>query len=232
MVRSVLAALVGLLAVCLLVFCACRSNVDFPPALEPGAVPDTALVVKTIPGSGYVNISKNGYRVFNLDSIVTDDDDEDSDISWSLSPGPLLNVNLKDSLAEIGPLPNQAGESYVVFTATDPVGLSVSKTCPILVFDEFRTDSLPDTIVVARSNDTTVAMKCQYRESLESKLTWGDTVSYDTTYLNACTLSGSPASGEFTVTAKATPGTTGVHFTVRDAVNHVDFSYSIPVVIK
>jgi len=231
MVRSVLAVLVGLLAVCLLVFCACRSNVDFPPALEPGAVPDTALVVKTIPGSGYVNISKNGYRVFNLDSIVTDDDDEDSDISWSLSPGPLLNVNLKDSLAEIGPLPNQAGESYVVFTATDPLGLSVSKTCPILVFDEFRVDTLLGTIAIKPDSTKRVAVAYGYRDGLEPGLEWEEP-QIDTAWLKTCSLSVKPDSLVLTVEARDSSGTTGIYLAVDDPVNHVTFHHSIPVAIQ
>ncbi|MCX6844574.1 MAG: hypothetical protein NTX53_20105 [candidate division WOR-3 bacterium] len=232
MVRRLLAALTGLPPVCLLVFCACRPKVDFPPRLETNAVPDTAQVIVALPpDSGVVQVSKNGYRLFDLDAIVTDEDDADSTIRWSLSPGSLLNVNLNGSLAEIGPVPNQAGVSYVVFTATDPVGLSTSKTCPILVFDEFKTDSLPDTIVVSRSGDTTVVLKCQYRASLKPKLIWG-APSYDSTYLGLCFLSGSPDSGALTVQAKGTSGTTGISLTVRDSVNHVTFNYGIPVTIR
>ena len=232
MVRRVLASLAGLLAVGLLVFCACGTKTDFPPRLETNAVPDTAQVIVALPpDSGVVQISKNGYRVFDLDAIVTDEDDADSTIRWSLSPGSLLNVNLNGSLAEIGPVPNQAGVSYVVFTATDPFGLSTSKTCSISVFDEFKTDHLPDTIEVTGSREETVVLRCQYRPSLTPKLTWGD-VSFDHNYLQACYLSGSPGSGTLTIGAKGTPGTTGIYLTVRDSVNHVTFNHSIPVTIR
>jgi len=205
--------------------------VDFPPRLETGDVCDTTQVLRVLPSSGAVQISKNGYREFDLDAIVTDEDDTDSTISWSLSPGPLLNVNLNGALAEIGPVPNQTGKSYVVFTATDPSGLSTSKTCSVSVFDEFKPDSLPDTIVVPRNGDTTVILKCQYRASLRPELSWG-APSYDSIYLDQCSLSGSPDSGALQLKARAIAGATGIQFTVHDPVNHVDFNHGIPVIVK
>jgi len=198
--------------------------------IEPNEVPDTAHVIVALPDTGYVHVSKNGYRLFDLDAIVTDEDDADSTIRWTFAPGPALEVRLQGDMATIGPLPNQVCTSYVVFTATDPVGQSTSKTCPILVFDEFKTGLLPNTITVGKTADTTVSLVCQYRPSLEPKLTWGAVVC-DTTYLARDSLYGTPTSGKLAVKAKTKLGTTGVQFTVHDPVNHVDFTHSIPVVV-
>jgi len=220
-----------MLAAGIIVVVTCRPATDFGPRIETGDVSDTTQVVRALPSSVAVQISKNGYREFDLDAIVTDEDDADSTIRWSLSPGSLLNVTLYGRLAELGPLPNQVGESYVILTATDPGGLSTSKTCPVSVFDEFRTDYLPDTIAVSTNRDTTIALKCQYRASLRSKLNWG-VVSYDSVYLSQCSLSGSPDSGALTLAARTSAGTTGIQFTVHDPVNHVDFNHGILVMVR
>ena len=226
MVRRVLISLTGLL-----LFGACRSVMKFAPVLKPGDVPDAAQEVWTIPDTGYVHVSKNGFRVFNLDSIVTDDDDKDSNIRWSLSPGPLLYVNLAGGRAEIGPVPNQSGASYVVFTATDPDGQSTVKTCPILVFDEFKVDTVPDTIVVSPNGRTNVAVAYQYRDSLTPGLKWDDP-HVDGAWLGPCSLSVSLDSVKLTIRALGSAGTTGVSLTAGDSVNHVTFHYGIPVAIR
>jgi hypothetical protein len=232
MVGRVLVSLTGLLSAGLLLFGACRSVVEFAPVLSPGDVPDADQVVKTIPGSGYVNISKNGYRVFDLDAIVSDSDDVDTDIGWSFSPGPGLEVRLQGDSALIGPLPNQVCTSYVVFTATDPIGKSSSKTCAIMVFDEFSVAPGADTLSVKRHDSTSISLACHYRPSLQSLLTWGDAVLSDTVKLKSCSLSGSPANGRITVHAGSDSCMAAVQFSVNDPVNHVDFVHSIPVVVR
>ena len=215
----------------LAVFCACRHTTDFAPRLETGTVSDTTQLIGVLPDSGAVQISKNGYRKFDLDAIVTDQDDAAPTIRWSLSPGSLLNVILKGDTALIGPAANQVGESYVVFTATDPGGLSASKTCPVAVFDSFRIN-VPDINIngVGPGDSATVAVDFVYKFSLKRELTWG-APSYDPTYLDKCYLSGSPDSLRLTAHAKAS-GTTGIYLTVRDTVNHVTFSYSTLANIK
>src|SRR5512147_2176352 len=126
MVRCVLTSLAGLLFIC-----ACRPDLSFPPRLVTGSISDTTRIIGVLPDSGAVHVSKNGYRAFNLNAIVADEDDPDSTISWSLSPGPGFEVKLHGDTARIGPVPNQVCTSYVVFTATDPGGLSTSRTCPV-----------------------------------------------------------------------------------------------------
>jgi hypothetical protein len=232
MVRRVVVSLTGLLFAGLLLFGACRTVVSFAPELASGNVPDSVLVVVAIPDTGYVHISKNGYRVFDLDAIVTDEDDVDSVIEWSFTPGPGLELRLQGDSALIGPAPNQVCTSYVVFTANDPDGQSASKTCPIAVFDEFDTDLLPSAISVRRNADTTVALMCGYRPGLRYLLEWDDSISHDDAYLDTCYLGGSPVSGNLTVEAANALGTTGVYFRVYDPANHVYFDHSIPVVIR
>ena len=232
MVRRALVSTAGLLA-CLLTLLVCRHTVEIQPAFNFGIVSDADQVIKVLPesGSGPVQVSKNGYRVFDLDSIVTDGDDSASTIRWSLTPGPSLNVWLNGDTALIGPAANQVGESYAVFTATDPGGLSVSWTCPVAVFDSFRIN-VPDINIngVGPGDSATVAVDFVYKFSLKRELTWG-APSYDPTYLDKCYLSGSPDSLRLTAHAKAS-GTTGIYLTVRDTVNHVTFSYSTLANIK
>ena len=157
MVRRVLISLAGLLVAGLLVICACRSDLNFPPRLVTGSVSDTAQVIGVLPDSGVVHVSKNGYRSFNLDAIVADEDDADSTIEWSLSPGPALEVDLQGDTARIGPVPNRVCTSYVVFTASDPGGLTISRTCPISVF-EFLIHL--DSMVVGSSSVSGTVLDC------------------------------------------------------------------------
>jgi hypothetical protein len=230
MVRRVLAALTGLLVSGLMVFCACRTETSFPPRLESGQVSDTAMTIGVLPTSGAVQISKNGWRAFDLDAIVTDEDDADPAIRWSLSAGPYLDVRLIGDTARIGPVANQAGESYVVFTATDPGGLSASRTCPVMVFDDFDADSLPDTIVMGPGLEKTLDMKYRYRPSLKSQLVWADPV-FDADYLATCALSDSLEPKSLTIRALINTGTTGIYFVVYDPVNHATFHHSTLVTI-
>jgi len=230
MVGRVLISLTAPLVTGLMVLCACRAETGFPPRLETRDVSDTVQVIHALPSSGAVQISKNGYREFDLDAIVTDEDDADSTIRWSLSPGPLLNVNLNGSMAEVGPVPNQAGESYVVFTATDPGGLSASKTCPVSVFDSFRVIS-PEVDSVSSGGTKTDTLVYEYKSSLRALLVWGSP-SFDRAYLDTCYLGGTPDTELLTVEARTGSVTTSVQFTVLDPVNHADFTYSIPVVVK
>lgn len=233
MVRRILAALTGLLAACLLVFCACRKSLDFPPRLGTGTVSDTAQVIGVLPDSGAVEICKNGYRVFDLDAIVADDDDPDSTIRWSLSPGPSLDVRLRGNIADIGPAPNQVCASYVVFTATDPGGMSTSRTCLITVFDdaaEFSIDS-PAAVEVDTYQNKSVPLTYQYRGDPSAELKWNPP-SFDDALLDTCWLDDLTGPTMLTLQALGDRGITGIYFKVRDSVNHVSFSRSIPVTVK
>jgi len=232
MVRRILAALTGLLAAGLVVFCACRKSLDFPPRLETGTVSDTTHVIGVLPEAGAVDICKNGHRVFDLDAIVADGDDPDQDISWSLSPGPSLEVRLRGDRAEIGPSPNQVCTSYVVFTATDPGGLSASRTCPIAVFDdaEFSLDS-PAVVEVDANGSKSAPLTYQYRGNLNGELTWAPP-SFDSAMLDTCWLDQPTRPTMLTLAALGVPGITGVYLSVRDSVNHVSFSRSVPVTVK
>jgi hypothetical protein len=193
-----------------------------------GTVSDTARLIGVLPDSGAVHVSKNGYRAFNLDAIVADEDDADSTISWSLSPGPELVVNLHGDTARIGPVPNQVCTSYVVFTATDPGGLSTSRTCPISVF-EFL---LPlDSIVMDSNSVIDTVLDCDYRPDLKAGLIWDKPV-YDSTWLSECSLVDSSGAKVLRLKASDSVGTTGIYLRISDPVNNVDFHHSILVTIK
>jgi len=223
MVRRVLTSLAGLL-----VTCACRSDLSFPPTLVTGSVSDTTHLIGVLPDSGTVHVSKNGYRAFNLDAIVADEDDADSTISWSLSPGPGIEVKLHGDTARIGPVPNQVCTSYVVFTATDPGGLSTSRTCPIAVF-EFLIHL--DSMVVNSNSVSGAALDCDYRPDLKSGLVWDRPVR-DSAWLPECSLEDSSGTKVLRLRTSDSVGTTGIYLKISDSVNNVDFHHSIQVTIK
>jgi hypothetical protein len=223
MVRGILTSFVGLL-----VICACRSELDFPPRLATGAVSDTARLIKALPDSGAVHISKNGYRAFSLDAIVADEDDADSTITWSLSPGPALEVRLSGDTARIGPVSNQVCTSYVVFTATDPGGLSTSRTCTISVF-EFLIHL--DSMAMDSNSVANTVLDFEYRPSLKDGLIWDDPV-FDSAWLPECSLVDSSGAKALRLRAGDSVGTTGIYLSISDPVNNVDFHRSIQVTIK
>jgi hypothetical protein len=228
MVRRVLTSFAGLLVAYLLVICSCRSNLNFPPRLATGSVSDTARLVGVLPDSGAVHITKNGYRAFNLDAIVADEDDADSTITWSLSPGPSLEVMLHGDTARIGPVPNQVCTSYVVFTATDPGGLSASRTCPISVF-EFLVHL--DSMVVGSNGVADAVLDCDYRPDLKNGLIW-DTPVCDSAWLPECSLVDSSGAKVLRLKTSDSVGITGIYLKVSDPVNNVYFHHSIQVTIK
>ena len=228
MVRRVLTSLAGLLAAGLLVGGACRSDLNFPPRLVTGPVSDTAQLIGALPDSGAVHISKNGYRAFDLDAIVADEDDADSTISWSLSPGPALEVSLHGDTARIGPVPNQVCTSYVVFTATDPGGLSTSRTCPVSVF-EFRLHL--DSMLMDSNSVVDTVLGCDYRPDLKSGLIWDKPVC-DSAWLPECSLVDSSGAKVLRLRAGDSVGITGIYLKISDPVNNVDFHHSIQVTIK
>jgi hypothetical protein len=228
MVRSVLTSLTGLLVAGLLVICACRSELNFPPRLVTGSVSDTTRLIGVLPDSGTVYISKNGYRAFNLYAIVADEDDADSTISWSFSSGPGLEVSLHGDTARIGPVPNQVCTSYVVFTATDPGGLSSSRTCPISVFEfMIRLDSM----VLDSNSVVDTILECDYRPDLKDGLIWDSPV-YDSAWLPECSLADSSGAKVLRLKASDSVGTTGIYLRVSDPVNNVDFHHSIRVTVE
>jgi hypothetical protein len=229
MVRRIVVASIGLTAFGLLALVACQ-KLNFPPSFKMGAVPDSVQVIDSLPASGSVAISKNGYRVFDLDAIVDDEDDPDSTISWTLTPGPLLLVTLHGDTADIGPTANQIGESYVVFTATDPGGLSWSQRCSVSVFDEFEIVS-PVTESVSVGGTANIPIAYDYRSALRPLLEWG-APAFDNAWLTACRVEGASASKKLILTAGSRPGTTGVQLDVTDPVNHVTFHHGVLIVIQ
>jgi hypothetical protein len=228
MVRRVLVSLAGLLVAIVLVICACRSGLNFPPRLVVAPVSDTARVIGALPYAGAVYISKNGYRAFDLDAIVTDEDDVDSTISWSLSPGSDLEVRRQGDTARIGPVPNRVCSSYVVFTATDPGGLSTSRTCPIVVF-EFL---LPlDSVTMGPNSVLSAVLEYDYRPTLKNGLIW-DTPVCDSAWLPECSLVDSSGAKVLRLKSSDSVGTTGVYLRVSDPVNNVDFHRSVKVTVR
>jgi hypothetical protein len=228
MVRRVLSSLAGLLVAGLLVICACRSDLSFPPRLVTGSVSDTTRLIGVLPDSGAVQVSKNGYRAFSLDAIVADEDDADSTITWSLSPGPALEVKLHGDTARIGPVPNQVCTSYVVFTATDPGGLSTSRTCPIAVF-EFL---IPlDSVVLHPNSVVDTVLDCDYRPDLKNGLIW-DTPVFDSAWLPECSLVDSSGAKVLRLRSGDSVGITGIYLRISDPVNNVSFNHSVQVTTK
>jgi hypothetical protein len=228
MVRRVLFSLAGLLVVVVLVVSACRSELNFPPRLVVAPVSDTALVIAALPYSGAVYVSKNGHRAFDLDAIVTDEDDADSAISWSLSPGPDLDAKLQGDTASIGPVPNRVCSSYVVFTATDPGGLSTSRTCPIVVF-EFL---LPlDSITMGPNSVASTLLEYDYRPTLKNGLIW-DPPAFDSAWLPECSVVDSSGAKMLGLRTSDSVGTTGVYLRISDPVNNVDFHRSVKVTVR
>ena len=228
MVRRVLVSFAGLLFAVVLVVCACRSELNFPPRLVVAPVSDTARVIGALPYAGAVYISKNGYRAFDLDAIVTDEDDADSTISWSLSPGPDLEVRLQGDTARIGPVPNRVCSSYVVFTATDPGGLSTSRTCPIVVFEFLM---LLDSIAAAPNSVADTFLEYDYRPTLKNGLVWDPPVC-DPAWLPECSLLDSSGAKVLRLKSSDSVGTTGVYLRISDPVNNVDFHRSVKVTVR
>jgi len=222
-VRRVLTSLAGLL-----VICACRADLRFPPRLVTGSVSDTTRLIGVLPDSGPVLVSKNGYRAFNLDAIVADEDDVDSTISWSLSPGPGFEVRLHGDTARIGPVPNQVCTSYVVFIAMDPGGLSTSRTCPVAVF-EFMIDL--DSMAVNANSSLSAALDLDYRPDLKSGLVWSTPVC-DSAWLPECSLADSAGTKMLRVRTSDSVGITGIYLKISDPANNVDFHHSIQVSIE
>jgi len=228
MVRRVLTSLAGLLVANLLIICACRSDLSFPPRLVTGSVSDTTQLIGALPDSGAVHISKNGHRAFNLNAIVADEDDADSTISWSFSPGPALEVKLDGDTARIGPVPNQVCTSYVVFSATDPGGLSTSRTCPVAVF-EFLIHL--DSIAMSANSVSGTVLDCDYRPDLKSGLIWDNPVC-DSAWLPECSLVDSSGAKVLRLRTSDSAGITGIYLKINDPVNSVYFHHSIQVTIE
>jgi|GEM_PF-1415069 len=228
MVKRILPGLAGLLAAGLLLSGACRTGLNFPPRLATGTVSDTARLIRALPESGAVYIAKNGYRAFDLDAIVVDEDDADSTIQWSFTAGPGLEVRLRGDTAEIGPTPNQVCTSYVVFTATDPGGLGASRTCPASI-SEFRI--LVDSIAMGPDSASNTVLNCDYRTGLKHGLIWDKPVC-DSTRLKQCSLVDTAGTKVLRLRTRDSVGITGVYLRVRDPVNNVDFHHSIQVTVR
>jgi len=191
-------------------------------------VSDTARLIEALPYSGAVYVSKNGCRAFDLDAIVADEDDADSTISWSLSPGPDLAVKLHGDTAQIGPVPNQVCSSYVVFTATDPGGLSTSRTCPMVVFDFL----MPlDSVAMGPNSVANTVLEYDYRPTLKDGLIWASPAC-DPAWLPECSVVDSAGEKMLRLRASDSVGTTGIYLTISDPVNNVDFHRSITVTVR
>jgi hypothetical protein len=135
---------------------------------------------------------------------------------------------LSGDTARIGPVPNQVCTSYVVFTATDPGGLSTSKTCPISIF-EFL---IPlDSMVMGSSGALDTILDCEYRPDLKDGLIWDPPVC-DSAWLPECSLVDSSGAKVLKVRTSDSVGTTGIYLRVTDPVNNVDFHHSIRVTVR
>lgn len=209
----------------LLTTTACRKQ-DFPPSFTE-ALPDT------------INICKNGWCTFYLSKIAEDGNDAVDSLTWSVMTGSLLTTRfiIDDSLGrgvELVPLPNQIGKTSAIFSAVDPTGLSISKTCTVFVFEPifkiWFTNSDFDTINIRKKtmrvfSKTAVIREYDSRLKPKSTLVW-----YDTTEIQKLTVD--IRNDSLIFNAHNTPCTTGVYFRIIDDSNHVTFPYSVLVFIR
>jgi hypothetical protein len=137
-------------------------------------------------------------------------------------------VKLDGDTARIGPVPNQVCTSYVVFTATDPGGLSTSRTCPISVF-EFLIHV--DSMMVGSNSVADAVLNCDYRPDLKSGLIWARPIC-DSAWLPECSLVDSSGAKVLRVRTGDSVGITGIYLEISDPVNNADFHHSIQVTIE
>jgi hypothetical protein len=220
MVKNITYFLICTIVISLVFLCGCWPKNNNPPSFDPtGIYPDS--------------ICKNGYRIYNLDTLVEDLDSEhpDSLMRWSILSGPLLTTGLIDSTAgnfvKIKPLRNQIGTDWVDFIVTDPSGLSASKVCSVLVYEpDFI--MLLDTITMKINRDTTFIKNLiiNYGKFSCLKQHW-DTLCPAADTLLTLTQTNST----FTIHPHGYRAITGVYFEITDTFNHVTFNHSTLVTI-
>lgn len=227
MVKYIVILSIAATTVCLWVLPGCLQKLEYPPKFKKDALPDTTPI----------KIFKNGYRTFCLDSLIEDKDNQVSNLRWSISAGPLLIIRLKNDsslgrLAELEPVRNQTGNTFVTFTVANPGGLSASKTCAVSI-DEPDFTWLIDTINIKKGNSITLRKDglVKYPSGFNN-LQW-HTVYVDSLYLTAYPLTTSPKRiDSVKLVAKNRAGTTGVYFQLTDTVNHIEFHQSSRVNIN
>jgi len=217
MVKNITYLLICSTVVGVVFFTSCKEKINVPPTFD--------LTGEWLPDTIY----KNGYRIYYLDSIIEDKDDNDSTIVWSVSSGPLLTIRLIDSTAgnfvKIEPMRNQTGNDWVDFTATDPMGARASKTCQVYVIEPDFIFNINDTQI--GRNDTIIYIKnnrIEYHLVNKNLLQW--TVNTDTRFLRCDTTTNQ---SNIYLFAEDTVITTGALFEIYDPENHVYFNRSILV---
>ncbi len=195
----------------------CLRKLAFPPKFN-SKLPDT------------IQVYQNGYRTFFLDSLVNDQDDSIAHLKWTVVPGPLLTVIVKENehLVDIKPERNRTGVSWVSFTVVDPGGLSANKTCTVNI------DTVVFRWLISDTSANKGATVVLYKNRLVNYTTPPNGFSYlkwlvynDTNYLS-CSMT----IDAVILTAKQRDGTTGVYFYLNDTVNHIEFNQSILVRIR
>ncbi|MBT5874115.1 MAG: tandem-95 repeat protein, partial [Candidatus Latescibacteria bacterium] len=86
--------------------------------------------------------------VLNMNAVVTDPDNPDAEITWSVSGNTEITVTIADSLITLGTTLDFNGSEQLTFTATDAGGLSHSATATLTVNpmnDKPDITSAPDT---------------------------------------------------------------------------------------
>jgi len=215
MVKNITYLLICTIFIGAVFFISCKEKINIPPVFK--------LTGEWLPDTIY----KNGYRIYNLDSLVEDLDDHDSTIVWSISSGPLLTTRLIDSIdgnfVKIEPIRNQTGNDWIDFTATDPMGARASKTCQVYVIEPICSLTI-NNIRIPRGDSVKYKKDSIIVYQNEGRLEW--TVSTDTIY-----LTNNSSSPWIRFYAKSTPASTAVYFNLYDPDNHVHFNRSIPVEI-
>jgi hypothetical protein len=107
-------------------------------------------VVGDIPGQTVAE--GEAFATINLDDYVTDSDNADAEITWSISGVNFISVTITDRVATLTPIdPEWNGADRLYFTATDPDGLEDQ------VGATFTVTFVNDTPVVSDIPDQTVA---------------------------------------------------------------------------
>ena len=139
------------------------------PVNDPPVVSDIPSEIIEI-GDGFPQISLNDY--------VSDPDDEDSQIQWSVTGNTYLDVAITDQVATINP-PNAlwTGSELITFIATDTGGLFDSDQAVFTAYfqnDPPQVSDIPDQTVVEGSTFTPIQLDLYVtdEEDSEERMNW------------------------------------------------------------
>ena len=169
---------------------------------------NSAPIVSAIADTSF---DEDGALVLNMNVLVNDPDNIDSEITWSVSGNANITVTIADSLVTLSTVADFNGVEQLTFTATDPGGLSDSESATVTV------NPVNDIPTITNGPDTTATENVDYTLDLNALdvdgdvLTWSLPVAPGGMVVNALTgeISWLPTQanvGDTTVTAKVVDG--------------------------